>query len=103
MKISRRNVTVGGLSALAGTSLSSITQADTADAEPALSDAVDAYVYGYPLVMMEITRRIQTNVRVPSPRSAPMGQFAHYRTFPTPTTQEIAGENVDTLYSIAWL
>ena len=32
-----------------------------------------------------------------------MDQFAHYRVFPTPTTQEIAGSNVDTLYSIAWL
>ena len=32
-----------------------------------------------------------------------MGQFAHHRTFPTPTTQNIAGSNVDTLYSIAWL
>ena len=26
-------------------------------------DAVDAYVYGYPLVTMEMTRRVVTNVR----------------------------------------
>ncbi len=103
MKISRRTATFGGLSLLAGTSLLSLARADTADAEAATSDAIDAYIYGYPLVVTEMTRRVLTNVRVPGARSAPMGQFAHYRSFPTPTTQDIAGSNVDTLYSIAWL
>lgn len=100
MKFSRRKVTVGSLSALAATALGSIAQADTVNLD---AEAIDAYVYGYPLVVTEMTRRVLTNVRVPGPRSAPMGQFAHYRSFPTPTTQDIAGSNVDTLYSIAWL
>ena len=101
MKFSRRKVTVGSLSALAATGCSgSIAQADTVNLD---AEAIDAYVYGYPLVVTEMTRRVLTNVRVPGPRSAPMGQFAHYRSFPTPTTQDIAGSNVDTLYSIAWL
>ena len=38
--------------------------------------AKDAYVYGYPLVTMEFTRRVTTNV--PSPRiHGPMGQFVN--------------------------
>ena len=80
-----------------------VLNADTADLEAATADAIDAYIYGYPLVLTEVTRRVLTNVRVPGPQSAPMDQFAHYRVFPTPTTHEIAGSNVDTLYSIAWL
>lgn len=100
MKISRRTATFGGLSLLTGTSLFSLAGADTADVQ---ADAIDAYIYGYPLVMMEMARRVMTNVAALGPKSAPMGQFAHYRTFPTPITQDVAGSNVDTLYSIAWL
>lgn len=82
------------------TSLPSAAGADTPDLQ---ADAIDAYIYGYPLVVTEMTRRVLTNVQVAGARSAPMGQFAHYRSFPNPTTQDIAGSNVDTLYSIAWL
>ena len=82
------------------TSLPSAAGADTPDVQ---ADAIDAYIYGYPLVVTEMTRRVLTNVQVAGARSAPMGQFAHYRSFPNPTTQDIAGSNVDTLYSIAWL
>jgi hypothetical protein len=34
---------------------------------------IDAYVYGYPLVTMEMTRRIFTNVEKPEGTRAPMG------------------------------
>ena len=37
------------------------------------SAAVDAYIYGYPLVTMELTRRSCTNVAEPDGKSAPMG------------------------------
>ena len=103
MKLSRRAVILGSLSLLAERFIGRVARADSTTQESVLSDAVDAYIYGYPLVVTEMTRRVLTNVRVPGPQSAPMGQFAHYRTFPTPTTQDIAGSNVDTLYSIAWL
>src|SRR5262249_49047635 len=37
--------------------------------------AIDAYVYGYPLVTMEMTRRVATNVEKPEGTHAPMGQL----------------------------
>ena len=105
MKISRRDVAVGGLSLLAGTSLSSITQADTAAVEPTEARAIaeDAYIYGYPLITLEMTRRVTTNTAAPVGLRAPMGQFAHARTFPSITYRDIPGANADTLYSSAWL
>ncbi len=32
----------------------------------AIPDAIDAYIYGYPLVTMEMTRRVMTNVAAPN-------------------------------------
>ena len=37
----------------------------------------EAYIYGYPLVTMELTRRVSTNVVAPEGSKAPMGQFAN--------------------------
>jgi hypothetical protein len=65
--------------------------------------AEDAYIYGYPLVTLEMTRRVTTNTAAPAGLRAPMGQFAHARTFPPITYRDIPGANADTLYSSAWL
>ncbi|MBA2726567.1 MAG: DUF1254 domain-containing protein [Parachlamydiaceae bacterium] len=64
---------------------------------------VEAYIYGYPLVTMDFTRRISTNVEKPFGSSAPMGQFAHMRNFPDAQFNTVTAPNVDTLYSVAWL
>ena len=63
---------------------------------------VDAYVYGYPLLVMDSIRRVSTNVPAPLEKLAPSGRFAHFRSFPDPTVR-LAGANLDTLYSLAWL
>ncbi len=65
--------------------------------------ATEAYIYGYPLVTMEINRRVSTNVAKPEGSKAPMGQFARLRTYPPPSDHTIAMPNADTLYTIAWL
>lgn len=86
------------------TKLSSTPLADPfADAPIASNAAVDAYIYGYPLVTMEYTRRVMTNVAKPEGKLAPMGQFAHLRSYPTPADKEVTAPNADTLYSLAWL
>jgi hypothetical protein len=64
---------------------------------------MEAYTYGYPLVMMDLTRRVMTNVREPEGPHAPMGQLAHVRTFPSPSTQEVRVPNTDALASMVWL
>ena len=65
--------------------------------------ATDAYIYGYPLVTMEMTRRVMTNVAKPDGTHAPMGQFANARTYPDSSFREVTAPNADTLYSVAWL
>ena len=64
---------------------------------------VDAYIYGYPLLVMDSVRRVSTNVTVPHDKLAPMGQFANVRSFSDASKRDLAGANVDTLYSLAWL
>ena len=63
---------------------------------------VDAYFYAYPMVMMEITRRVMTNVESPAGLSSPMNQFAHARAFPDHTFRDVVRPNADTLYSSLW-
>jgi uncharacterized protein (TIGR03000 family) len=72
-------------------------------AEEALRIATDAYIYGYPLVTMEMTRRVITNVAEPKGSHGPMGQFANLRQYPTAAFKEVTAPNADTLYSAAWL
>jgi len=65
--------------------------------------AVDAYVYGYPLVTMEMTRRVMTNVAAPEGLRSPMGTFINAREYPTAAFRDVTAPNADTLYSAAWL
>jgi hypothetical protein len=69
----------------------------------AVAIGTDAYIYGYPLVTMEMTRRVMTNVSSPSGKNAPMGQFANLRDYPTAAFHDVTAPNADTLYSAAWL
>lgn len=64
---------------------------------------INAYIYGYPLVSMDMTRRVMTNVPTPEGLRAPMGQMANQKYFPTASFKGIKAPNVDTLYSGAWI
>jgi hypothetical protein len=65
--------------------------------------AIEAYIYAYPLVTMEMTRRVMTNVDKPAGSKAPMGQFARLRTYPAVDDHSVTAPNADTLYTLAWL
>ena len=69
----------------------------------ALDIATDAYVFGYPLVTMDMTRRVMTNVRFTEGMRAPMGQFARIRTFPAAANHDVTVPNTDTLFTLVWL
>ena len=71
--------------------------------EGAVSTAVDAYLFGYPLVTFDIARMQQTNVTVPDAEHAPMGQMIRMRTYPAVDNHCCAAPNADTLYTEAWL
>jgi hypothetical protein len=65
--------------------------------------AVDAYVFGYPLVTMEYTRRVMTNVAAPEGTRAPMGQLVRLREYPNASFRDVTAPNADTLYTTAWI
>jgi len=83
--------------------------ADAKAAEAAVKEreardtAIDAYIYAYPLVTMELTRRVMTNVEQPTATEAPMGQFLRVRTYPPVDDHAVTAPNADTLYTVAWL
>src|SRR5260370_10844698 len=53
--------------------------------QEALHLGTEAYVYGYPLITMEMTRRVMANAAEPKGGHAPMGQVYHARTHPEPS------------------
>ena len=65
--------------------------------------AIESYIYAYPLITMEITRRASTNVEKPEGSHAPMGQFARLRNYPAVDDHTVTAPNADTLYTVAWL
>jgi len=69
----------------------------------ALETAIEAYVYAYPLMTMEYTRRASTNVAAPEGTKAPMGHFAKLRAYPDASFKTVTAPNADTLYTVVWL
>ena len=66
--------------------------------------AVDAYLYLYPLVLMDITRKQSTNIE-PGKEvgKGPMNEFTNVKEYPPADFKGVVRVNFDTLYSIAWL
>ena len=66
--------------------------------------AQEAYVYLYPLILMDITRKQLTNLDArTSPFGGPANVFTNIRTFPPADARIVVRPNFDTLYSSAWL
>ena len=66
--------------------------------------AEEAYVYLYPLILMEITRKQMINIDPKvNPAGGPVNKFTHIRTFPPADLRVVVRPNFDTLYSSAWL
>jgi hypothetical protein len=65
---------------------------------------VDAYVYFYPLISMDITRKQSTNIG-PGKEfgKGPMNMFVNVPEYPPADFKGVVRSNFDTLYSIAWL
>jgi len=66
--------------------------------------AVEAYTYLYPLVTMDVTRRVMINLPAGSgPGFGPANTFVHMRAYPDAEMRKVVRPNFDTLYSTAWL
>lgn len=66
--------------------------------------AVEAYVYFYPLVTMDLTRKQFTNIEPgKQPGKGPMNAFANVPAYPPADFKAVVRPNFDTLYSSAFL
>ncbi|MFI1916307.1 DUF1254 domain-containing protein [Nocardia sp. NPDC020380] len=102
-RVSRRKVLgvgsafAAGLVLAACSSSKSASPAASTTTTPASTDPKDiaaaAYTFGYPLVLMDVTRQA----------AGPANEFAHALGLPTPTEKSVVRLNLDTLYSQAWL
>jgi hypothetical protein len=110
MKFSRRQATIGALGAM--TAIGS-TRALGFEWDGAVYRALegvkefwlasDAYIFGYPLVTMEMTRRVMTNVASVEATRGPMGQLVRARQYPNASFRDVTAPNADTLYTMAWV
>ncbi len=64
---------------------------------------INTYIYAYPLVTMDLTKDVTTNVSIPEGLKAPVNQFANAKTYPSANFRDVTAPNADTLYSSAWL
>lgn len=81
------------------------------DTAAAAGDAVDttavataekAFLYGYSLVIMDLTRKKLTNYVKPESHGAPINQFGNMSSFPDYTFKDVVRPNADTYYSTAF-
>lgn len=91
------------LVALATPPHSSAAEPAKLSADDARELAIETYIYGYPLVTMEMTRRVITNVAEPEGTHAPMGQLIRMREYPNAQFNAVTAPNADTLYTTAFI
>lgn len=97
-------VIAGCTSPVTENTASTTTNTSALTTEEAEQIGTDVYVYAYPLVTMEMTRKILTNVEAPDANGrAPENQFSHRQSFPDSSDKAIVRLNLDTLYSTALL
>jgi hypothetical protein len=102
LKVSRRVF----VAALLATSLwaGQAAEAAAVTEEEAHAIGVDAYLYFYSPVTMDLTRKQLTNQEpTPGGIGGPMNRFANVGAFPTADMRVVVRPNFDTLYSSGWL
>jgi hypothetical protein len=97
MKLNRHIAVVGMFLVTALFTITLPSHAQDVTPDEARQIAKDAYVYGYPLITMEMTRRVMTNVNAPEGTRAPMGHWVRMRAYPTAAFRDVTAPNADTL------
>jgi hypothetical protein len=89
---------------LVGAIFASPAAAQSASAEETRLIAQEGYIYLYPLILMDLTRKQLTNIDSKiNPIGGPANVFVHIRAYPTAEMRAVVRPNFDTLYSSAWL
>ena len=62
----------------------------------------EAYIYAFPLVLMDATRTSATNTEKAAPGKAPVNQFMHGVALANAQFKNVVTPNVDTIYTQVW-
>ena len=106
MKMTRRdflNVSTAAAVVCAATLLPVEKAAAAQQTLAAQSLLEQAYLYAFPLVIMDATRTASTNTRTATSNKAPINQFIHAEKLADATTRVVVTPNVDTIYTQAFL
>src|SRR5580700_9875979 len=76
---------------------------ESATEQEAYAIGVDTYLYFYPLITMEITRKQISNIEPGKGFGGPMNSFVNIPEYPTADMRVVVRPNFDTLYSSGWL
>jgi len=100
-----RFASVLALALLSGPAVEPVVAAEQSNvsADEAHAIGVDAYLYFYPLITMDLTRRQMTSLSPGGGIGGPMNSFSNMQTFPPAEMKIVVRPNFDTLYSSAWL
>ena len=65
-----------------------------AEEQPAFAFAIEGYTYGFPLVIMDVTRGVQTAVSRSGEYKAPMNQLHRYTQYVSPDFKDVVRTGV---------
>jgi len=100
----RRYLTALAFGLVFACGLAATAEAAIITEEEAHAIGVDAYLYFYSLVTMDVTRKQLTNQEpTPGGIGGPMNSFANVGAFPSADMKVVVRPNFDTLYSSGWL
>ena len=106
MKMTRReflNVSTAAAVVCAATLLP-VEKAAAAQQTMAAQELLEqAYLYAFPLVLMDATRKVSTNAETPNGTRAPINQFIHAEKLADAASRAVVTPNVDTIYTQAFL
>ncbi len=63
---------------------------------------IEAYMYGFPLIMMDLTKDVSTAVPTAGEFTAPVNQFSVMTHYPDASFRAVARTGLDTLFAVAW-
>ncbi len=90
--------------AIAAMAVPALAQTSPLTEPEAHAIGVEAYVYFYPLVTMDVTRKQLINFEPgKAPGRGPMNMFQNFASYPPADDKVVVRPNFDTLYSVAYL
>src|SRR5215212_1031249 len=100
----RRGFVAAFIACAVGAPTMCVAQSAPVTEEEARAISIDAYVYLYPLVTMDVSRKQFTNIEAGKEfGKGPMNMFVSVPEYPPASFKGVVRSNFDTLYSIAWL